>query len=606
MRQKALKLHILRLSLALMAAILLCTTLFSTVALAADTDSGKVGGVKWSFSAGVLTLTGKNAMPDFSEGSPAPWATFKEQITQVEMDSRLTSVGDMAFYECTALTGVKLSKNIKTVGQMAFAGCEQLQSVTLPAVTVIKDYAFSRCFRLQNVILPETLTQLGASAFYRCEGLRSIRVPAGVKQMGDAVFAYCSGLLWAEIAAPIEILPSWTFYGCEQLLTLTLPEAMQGAGDSAFTRCDVLANVYHRGGQENQDSLLEDLQTQLPDFSDMGVVPAPEVIPPAVDKDYVGQEGTIEETVTQVTTGNGANIETNTAVTYPYDGKPTDDDLPKQEAEIEIEATLSNKDGWDTLQTEIEKQIFNQGVLKQETDKAVPLTVQTQLLYGSVIYGKTLEALAGKNLVLNITTPSGSAWRIHCAMLTGKSFKKSYDLDYSRTPYTKLSKAHKKVLGAAQSYWLEFADKIDFPATVLLYISPQVWQQTASLYESSWIDGLDRLQTVQVGQDGVAPYAMGNVNKGKRYVVALNVAGISAEQVRLPQNDETEDWLENYVPVTQQYTITAVRGFGGMTVKQFTTVVLCVVGGLAFVVFVAVLVINLLSKQKALKQMRQK
>ncbi len=606
MRRKTLKLHILRVCLALFAAVLLCTTLVQPVAMAADATSGTVGGVNWSFSAGVLTLTGKKAMPDFSEASPAPWAVYKGQITRVVLDDRLTSVGAMAFYECAGLTGVELSKNIKTVGEMAFSGCEQLRSVTLPAVTDLGAYAFSRCFRLENVVLPDTLTSLGKSAFYRCGSLRSIRVPAGVKQMGDSVFAYCAGLLWAEIAAPLETLPDWTFYGCEQLLTVTLPEAMRGAGDSAFTRCDVLSNVYHRGPQENQESLLKDVQTQLPGFSDVGIDPAPEEIPPAVDKDYVQQEGQIQETVTQASTGNGASLETNTIITYPFDGKPTDADLPKQEAKIEIEATLSGKEGWDTLQTEVEKQIYNQGVLEQEVTGAVPVTVRAQLLYGSVIYGKTLAALAGKDVILNITTPAGSVWRIDCALLKGKSFEKSYDLEYTLTPYTKLSKAHKKVLGAAQSYWLEFADKINFPATVMLYISPQVWQQTASLYESSWLDGLERLQSVQVGQDGVAPYTMGNINKGKRYVVALNVAGITADKVRLPQTDQTEDWLENYIPVTEQYVITDVRGFLGMTMKQFTTAVLCAVGGLAFVVFVIVLVINLLSKQKALKQLQKK
>lgn len=120
--------------------------------------------------------------------------------------------------------------------------------------------------------------------------------------------------------------------------------------------------------------------------------------------------------------------------------------------------------------------------------------------------------------------------------------------------------------------------------------------------------GLQKLQTVVVGQDGTAAFRMGNVNKGKRYVLALNVNGVTPDQVLLP-DDLAGDYggqEDEFIPITQQYIITDVRGFLGMTMKEFTIVLCCGIGGLVLVIAVVALALSIISKRRALRDAQQK
>ncbi len=606
MNQSIAKVNIMRRAAAVILALLVFVGFVSPLFASAELASGEVGKLKWSISGGELKITGKGVMPDFTEENMAPWLEYSEYIRAISLDSRITHIGQLAFYDCAFVTAVELPQKVKSIGNMAFAGCSAMTSVTLRAVESIGEYAFSRCFKLSGVILPETLKTLGSAAFYRCESLRSIRVPSSVTAMGGSVFAYCSALSYAEIAAPIETLPEWSFYGCESLSAVSLPPVMTGVGDSAFTRCEVLIDVYYDGPDENREAIVEGIISGEASIGSGVISPTPEVIPPTVDIEVEKkpEDNTFSQSKSEVTVGPGASVETVTTTIHPvvedyYFGE-------KIEVEININAFISDKnEGWDTLLSEIERQILEQGSHEMELGGTVPIVADTTLLYGSVIYGSTLKALAGKDVVLRLRTPNGSCWSIDCSMLKGRSFKKSYDLEYVLSRYEKPSEKHLSTVGGAVCYWLDFAGKIDFPATVEPYIDSTAVTQTATIYEASR-KSLKLLQSVMIGSDGVSRFYMGNVNKGKNYVIALNVSGISAETVIRPENTPDADWLENYVPVTEQYVITDVRGFMGLTMKQFTGILIGVGVGLGFVVFVIILVVSLMGKRKAMRQIRSK
>ena len=172
-------------------------------------------------------------------------------------------------------------------------------------------------------------------------------------------------------------------------------------------------------------------------------------------------------------------------------------------------------------------------------------------------------------------------------------------MSYTLALYEKPAKSDKKVIGEATAYWLSFADKIDFPCAVEVYMDVSLSRQIATLYENSWIKGLQKLQSVMVDESGTAFYRMANINKGKRYVVALNVSGITADEATIPDDFADEyGGLENYVPVTEQYVITDVRGFLGLTMKEFTSILLWGFGGLIVLVIVVGIILSSASKKK--------
>lgn len=607
MKRLVRKFNILRCLAFILATLLICVT-FSFSGVSAAQDSGKLGKMKWSFSGGTLEIVGKGEMPDFTEQDMAPWNKYNTQIRRIDIDDRITYIGKLAFYDCSAVIAVELSDKVKTIGDMAFAGCSSMESITMPKIETLGEYAFSRCFKLDGVILPATLKKIGACAFYRCESLSLIRIPSSVSEMGGSVFAYCSSLISVVIDAPIKQIPEWTFYGCTQLETLTLPKETTSVGDNAFAQCDVLNDIYHNGSDKTKESFLQSVIENNSGFENDVVKPVPEVSEPTTSIKYENDGDTGSKTKTEVVTGDGADIITNIITGHTPTGEYSYKEEPEN-GRIEINVTIHEKDGWDTLVSELERQFLEQGALEMQLgdEIKVPMVANISLLHGSIIYGKTLESLVGKDLVLKLCTPNGSRWSIDCSQLRGYEFKKSYDLEYITELYEDISKAHKKVFGEVSCFWIDFADRIDFPATIELYIDMNASRQSATLYEKAVGNKLQLIQSVMVAEDGFAYYKMGNINKGKRYIAALNVANISAESIVRPENSADEgDWLENYVPVTEQYKITDVRGFMGLTMKEFTKALIFGIIGIAFVVFVVVLAINFMAKKKALNQVSKK
>ena len=79
----------------------------------------------------------------------------------------VTSIGDKAFFNSSALTGVTLPKGIRSIGNFAFAGCAYLESIELPeGLKNIGESAFSGCRALSGKLsLPEGITVINKSAF---------------------------------------------------------------------------------------------------------------------------------------------------------------------------------------------------------------------------------------------------------------------------------------------------------------------------------------------------------------------------------------------------------------------------------------------------------
>ena len=76
---------------------------------AAATNNSCGEGVTWALADGTLTISGTGRMTNFTKDAPAPWADQADQITTVEVEGTVTSVGATAFKDCTALTTVNIA-----------------------------------------------------------------------------------------------------------------------------------------------------------------------------------------------------------------------------------------------------------------------------------------------------------------------------------------------------------------------------------------------------------------------------------------------------------------------------------------------------------------
>lgn len=171
--------------LTVMAAFAVFTINASAASAATRGNCGPSGSssVTWSMdtTSGTLTISGKGEMGDFTSSSTQPWVAYRTSIKTIVVSRGVTSIGEHAFYDLSAVTSVSLPDTLTKINSYAF-GCYNLTSIKIPTnptnVTTLAQYAFYNCSSLKTVTIPGTITSPEEirNALYTCSALTSITV----------------------------------------------------------------------------------------------------------------------------------------------------------------------------------------------------------------------------------------------------------------------------------------------------------------------------------------------------------------------------------------------------------------------------------------------
>ena len=84
----------------------------------------------------------------------------------------VTKLDNVAFFDCTNLTGVTIPPTVTSIGNTVFKGCTALTSITIPnSVTTMGLYVFENCTALKDVVIGSGMTSIGSYAFHGCTAL---------------------------------------------------------------------------------------------------------------------------------------------------------------------------------------------------------------------------------------------------------------------------------------------------------------------------------------------------------------------------------------------------------------------------------------------------
>ena len=165
----------------------------------------------------ILTIFGTGDMEDYDD-IDAPWKPYREEIQTVIIKDGVTSIGNRAFQNCSALTQVNIPGSVTSIGSSAFyetalynnadnwtnnvlyidnclidAKEELSGNYEIAAGTrVIADWAFV-ILELREITIPNTVTHIGELAFHFC-ALTEITIPNSVTYIGEDAFRGCNAL----------------------------------------------------------------------------------------------------------------------------------------------------------------------------------------------------------------------------------------------------------------------------------------------------------------------------------------------------------------------------------------------------------------------------
>ena len=223
-------------------------------------------------------------------------------LTELEIPSTVTSIGNYQFYGFNQFTGITIPDSVTNIGSYAFENCRSLTNITLPnSITSIGRGAFSYCTSLTNVYydgtiedwcnitfsvldsnpmsyatnfyildengtienngrnykllteleIPSTVKLIGNYQFYRFNQFTGITIPDSVTSIGSYAFEYCRSLTNITLPNSITSIGKYAFCGCTSLTSITIPNSVTSIGNSAFYNCSSLENVYYDGTIED-------------------------------------------------------------------------------------------------------------------------------------------------------------------------------------------------------------------------------------------------------------------------------------------------------------------------------------------------------------------
>lgn len=239
------------------------------------------------------------ALKPYGEFFAAQSAMFELKLSET---SKLSLLGDYAFYNCGLFENVKLSKVMRDFNYLAFSGsgvkniefyeggilagyngavysfggrtlyyypaCGEEEFVLSDATVNIADNAFRGNDKIKTIVFDSALVAAGDSAFEECDNLSTLDFgETKIKNVGNNAFKNCAKLTSVTFGAELTELGSgafsgcgaltavtfnggklaeikdYAFYDCKSLTSFLTPAAVFDIGNYAFNGCERLASL---------------------------------------------------------------------------------------------------------------------------------------------------------------------------------------------------------------------------------------------------------------------------------------------------------------------------------------------------------------------------
>lgn len=124
-------------------------------------------------------------------------------LKSVTFGDKVTSIGIVAFRECSNLSSVIIGNGVNSIGRLAFDGCSGLTSVHIHDLAAwcnidfesnplsYAHHLYLNDEEIKDLVIPKGITEIKFAAFSGCSALTSVTIPVGVTKISDYAFHSC-------------------------------------------------------------------------------------------------------------------------------------------------------------------------------------------------------------------------------------------------------------------------------------------------------------------------------------------------------------------------------------------------------------------------------
>lgn len=183
--------------------------------------------ITWSFSDGVLTLSGYGEMYDYYteytyhnnkiSSTTVPYYDSFFKVKKVVVEEGVTALGDYAFAHFKTLEDIELPSTLTGIGDYTFMGAALYNNLVIPETVVeVGEYAFSGC-KAEQIDFRCNVSEIPARAFYQCYNLTTVLMPENINRINERAFYACNSLKEITLPYGVERVDTMAFVGCDDL-----------------------------------------------------------------------------------------------------------------------------------------------------------------------------------------------------------------------------------------------------------------------------------------------------------------------------------------------------------------------------------------------------